>query len=148
MQEGIIKRLMALWCEKGVEISVLSENARDTGPVISSMETMLISFLIHIIAEKISIEEVDDYEKFIKMKVCKSIYTTTKEMIADMAHIDKKDINGTILFTTAIHNGNIWLWFVNKEFIEENYPKIIQCENSICLEHTGIDGKKSSILQS
>ncbi len=142
MEKEIKERLMALWCEKGVEIYVLSENARDTGPATSSMEAMLISFLIHIVTGKIKVEDIDDFEKFIKMKECKGIYTIAKEMIANIAHIDKKNINGTILFTTTINNGNVGLWFANKEFIEQNYPKVIHCENSICLEHTGLNPRK------
>lgn len=144
LEKNIKEKLLELGYTKWINITIFSENERGTGTAIVSVGTLLLSFMIYIISEKITIEQLSDYTWFIKTKECKNTYTTAKDMLETIVSIPKKDINGTILFTAAINNGNIWIWFGNHEYLEKKYPKITQCENSICLWHTHLNHKKTS----
>ena len=141
-----IKELLAeYWYTQGIDISILSENEEGTGIAISSIGTQLLSLLIFILWEKISPEQLDDYTAFTKSKESKGIYTLTKETIENFSSITKKHVNGTVLFTAGMENGNIWLWFGNEWYIKKYYPKAIQWDNNICLDH--IKSRNNKIIE-
>lgn len=132
----IIKKiLLDFGVNQWLDIAMLLENEDGTGVAVSSIEAILFSFIAYIVSEQISPEQLHDYKSFMTSKEFKKIYMTAKDILEETSPISKKHINTTILFTAMIYEGNIWIRFANKEYMESDHPKIIQIENSICLEH-------------
>lgn len=121
---------------------MLSENEKGTGVAASSVEVLLISLVIHLLSEKITSEQLDDYTAFTKSKEFKSVYMMAKEIMESVASIDKEHINTTMIFTAAMDKGNICIGFGSKEYLQSTYPKTTQIENNICIEHAHLDPKK------
>lgn len=135
MKQYIKEKLLEYGYTQGLDMTVLSENERGTGVASYSVRALLISCIIHIVWGNILQEELDDYTAFTKSKKFKEIYTTAKDIISTIWDIPKQEINTTALFVASIDNGNIWIGLESKIYLKEMYPKLLQIENNICLEH-------------
>jgi len=51
----------------------------------TSIESLLISLILHIIGNKVTIEQIADYDGFIQSEGFKSVYTTAKQMLAKVS---------------------------------------------------------------
>ncbi len=135
MRDTIKKKLSEFGFTKWIDITVLSENQRGTGVATATIEAMLLSLTIHILWGKLLPEQFDDYEKFMKSKEYISISAMTQELISTITWIPKEDINNTVIFTAAIYNGNLCVWYDNKRHIEHIHPKVLHIDNNICVQH-------------
>ena len=141
MRKIINQKLSEFGVKQWIDITVLSENQRGTGTATSTIEVMLFSLAIHILSGKLLPEQLDDYEKFMRSKEYTSISAMTQELISISRWIPKEDINSTVIFTAAIHNGNLCIWYNNKKHIESINPKVLHIDNNVCVQHMDPDAE-------
>lgn len=142
MKDAIKEKLSEFGVTQWIDISVLSENKKGTWIAMTSIESLLISLILHIIGNKVTIEQIADYDGFIQSEGFKSVYTTAKQMLAKVSWIPQKDINTNIFFTGAVDKGNIWLCLDSKEYTKATYPKGVYFDQNVCLDYIQLDPRK------
>lgn len=133
MKDAIKTKLLEYGVSSWIEISIFSENQRWTGATLTSTTTMLLSFIIHILAKKISLQEVADYNKFMRSKIFLDVYSTAKKMMESISPVHKKHINSTVQFAACIHNSNVWMWLDSRQYLDSLPPSLMKIDHNFCL---------------
>lgn len=135
LEHTIKDKLAEQGCNKWLDIAFFSENEKDTGTQNYSVMILIISLMIHILSGKLTLEEISDYDDFIKSGKFKEVYATAKEILESIAPVPKEHICTTPIFTAGINNGNICFNLESKEYLQATYPKLMKIDNNICMNH-------------
>lgn len=114
---------------------VVSENEMGTGIAIATIQALLLSWMIHILSGKLTIEQLNRYDDLLKDKICLDIFSTATNLLEYVTKIDKKDINQNIMFTAMISHGQLGQTFGNAEFLKHRYPKLFMIGDNVCNDH-------------